>query len=289
VTIVVRRLLALLALLAAIPALAGCGAENLSPTAIAQAADTTVAANGMKVRIDQTMTLPGMGPFEMGGDGEIDTRNQRSRFSLGLKSAPDAPAGIGDAFTTDVVSDHLDVYTRTPQLSAVLGKGKRWLKIDVAEISQAAGIDLSSMAQSSQDPSQMLRQLKAASGDIEKVGEEDVRGVGTTHYKATIDFEKYPDLVPASERAAARASMRQLMELTGARTVPVEVWVDDDDLVRRLKQTMNLTMPGAGAMSMVQELELYDFGTKVDIDVPDPAEVADMTDLAGLGAATLAP
>ncbi len=287
--IFVRRLIALLALLAAIPALAGCGAEDLSPTAIAQAADTTVAANGMKVRIDQTMTLPGMGPLEMGGDGEIDTRNQRSRFSLRLESAPDAPAGIGDAFRTDVVSDRLDVYTRTPQLSSVLGEGKRWLKIDIAEVSRAAGLDVSSMAQSSQDPSQMLRQLKAAGGDIEKVGEEDVRGVATTHYKATIDFERYPELVPADERAAARASMRQLIKLTGARTAPVEVWVDDDDLVRRLEQTTKLTIPGAGPMSMVQQLELYDFGTKVDIEVPDPAEVADMTDLAGQGAATLGP
>ena len=135
----------------------------------------------------------------------------------------------------------------------------------------------------------MLRQLKAAGGDIEKVGEEDVRGVATTHYKATIDFERYPELVPADERAAARASMRQLIKLTGARTAPVEVWVDDDDLVRRLEQTTKLTIPGAGPMSMVQQLELYDFGTKVDIDVPDPAEVADMTDLAGQGAATLGP
>lgn len=267
-------------MLAATPLLTGCGAEDLSPSSIAQAADATVAKSAMKMRIDQTMTIPGIGPLEMGGDGVIDTRRQRSRFTLGVTSAPDAAAGaFGDEFKTEVISDHLDVYTRMPQLSAVLGKGKRWLKIDVAEVSKAAGIDISTMAQSSQDPSQGLRQLKAVSGQIEKVGEEDVRGVSTTHYRAKIDFSKDPSLVPPAERAAARASMRQLIKLTGSRTAPVDVWVGEDDLVRRFRQKMKLAIPGAGTSAIEQRFELYDFGTRVDIDVPDADEVADMTDL----------
>jgi hypothetical protein len=290
VAIAARRPIACLAVLAAIPALGGCGTEDLSPSAIAQAADATVASNGMKMQIAQTISVPGERPLRLGGDGAIDPRNQRSRFTLRMTAAPDAAAGaLGDSFRTDVIGDHLDVYTRSPQLATVLGKGKRWLKIDVAEVSKAAGLDLSTMTQSSQDPSQMLRQLEAVSGDVEKVGEEPVRGVATTHYRATIDFSRYPDLVPADERAAARASMRQLVKLLGTRTAPVDVWVDDDDLVRRYRQTMNLSIPGGGGrMSTQQQFELYDFGTSVDIDVPDAGEVSDMTDLVRGGAAALA-
>jgi hypothetical protein len=289
VAIAVRRLIACLALLAAIPALGGCGTEDLSPSAIAQAADATVASDGMKMQIAQTITVAGEGPLRMGGDGAIDPRHQRSRFTLRMTEAPDAAAGaLGNSFTTDVISDHLDVYTRSSQLATVLGKGKRWLKIDVAEVSKAAGLDLTTMTQSSQDPSQMLRQLKAVSGDVERVGAEQVRGVGTTHYRATIDFGRYPELVPAGERAAARASMRQLIKLLGTRTAPVDVWVDDHDLVRRYRQTMHLSIPGGGGrMSMQQQFELYDFGARVDIAVPDAAEVTDMSDLVGGGAAAL--
>jgi hypothetical protein len=283
-SISVRRLPALLAVLAAIPALAGCGAEDLSPSSIAQAADTTVATSAMKLRIDQTMTIPGVGPMQMGGDGAIDIRHQRSRFTLGITSAPGGAAGaLGDALSTEVISDHFDVYTRSPQLSPLLGDGKRWLKVDVAEISKAAGIDLSAMARPNQDPSQSLQQLKAVSGDVEKVGEEAVRGVSTTHYRATIDFDKYPDLVPAEDRAAARASMRQLIKLTGSHTAPVEVWVGEDDLVRRFKQKLSLAIPGAPS-AIEQQIELYDFGAKVDIDVPDADEIADMSDLAAAAA-----
>jgi hypothetical protein len=283
-SISVRRLPALLAVLAAIPALAGCGAEDLSPSSIAQAADTTVATSAMKLRIDQTMTIPGIGPMQMGGDGAIDIRHQRSRFTLRITKAPGAAAGaFGDAFRTDVITDHFDVYTRTPQLSALLGSGKRWLKIDLAEISKSAGIDLGAMAQPNQDPSQSLQQLKAVSGEVEKLGEEPVRGVSTTHYRATIDFEKFPSLVPAKDRGAARASIRQLIELTGSSTAPIEVWIDEDDLVRRFEQKLKLASPG-GPSAIEQRIDLYDFGAKVDIDVPDAGEVADMSDLAGAGA-----
>lgn len=269
-------------MLATTPLCAGCGAEDLSPSAIAQAAEATVAKSGMRMRIDQTTTIPGVGPLKMGGDGVIDTRSQRSRFTLGLISAPGGAAGaFGEQLDTEVISDHFDVYTRTPQLSAILGEGKRWLKIDVVKISKAAGIDISALAQSSQDPSQGLRRLKAVSGDVEKVGDEDVRGVSTTHYRATIDFSTYPSLVPEPERAAARASMRQLIKLTGSRTTPVEVWVGEDDLVRRLTQKLKLAIPGAGSYAIEQRFELYDFGTKIDIDLPDADEVADMTDLVG--------
>ncbi|HEX6388476.1 MAG TPA: hypothetical protein VFZ89_03490 [Solirubrobacteraceae bacterium] len=275
-----RRLIVLLALLVAVPALAGCGADDLSPSSIAQAADKTVATNGMKLRMDQKMTIPGFGPMEMGGDGAIDIRHQRSRFTLRITKAPGAAAGaFGDAFRTDVISDHYAVYTRTPQLSALLGGEQLWLKLDVAKISKAAGIDLSAMAQPNQDPSQALQQLKAVSGDVEKVGEEPVRGVSTTHYRAKIDFAKFPDLVPAKDRAAARAAMRQLIKLTGSSTAPTEVWVGEDDLVRRFRQKLELAGPGGGPSAIEQQIELYDFGAKVDIDVPDPDEVADMSDL----------
>ena len=57
-----RRLLALLALLGVVAGLAGCGADDFSTASIAEAADVTVAERGMRIAIDQKMTLPERGP-----------------------------------------------------------------------------------------------------------------------------------------------------------------------------------------------------------------------------------
>ena len=63
----------------------------------------------------------------------------------------------------------------------------------------------------------------------------------------------------------------------------MEVWVGDDDLVRRFRQKLTLAI--AGAPTAIEQQ--FDFGTKVDIDVPADDEVADLTDLASGRAATL--
>ena len=287
-----RRLLALLALLAAIPVLAGCGAENLSTASIAEAADVTVAERGMRIAIEQTLTLPGAGAGRMKttGSGVMDTAGQASHLTMKVTSAPDVVVGAFDKndLSTEVITDRTVVYTHSAQLSQLLGAGRRWLRIDAAKVGEAAGIDVSALTQPGQDPTQALRQLKAVGADVEKVGREDVRGVETMRYRATVDLRRYPAHAPAAERAAAREAIERLIDMTGASTIPVDVWIGQDDLVRRVAQ--KLALKGAGGPSSVeQRLELYDFGTRVDIRIPPPSQVTDMTKLAASGAATIGP
>ena len=197
---------------------------------------------------------------------------------------PDVIVGAFDAsdLATEVITDHAVVYTHSAQLSQLLGAGRKWVKFDAEKLGRLAGIDVSALTQSGQDPTQAVRQLRAVSDDIEKVGREQVRGVDTMHYRATVELRRYPALVPAGERAAARDAIDQLIEMTGAATVPVDVWVGEDDLVRRLAQ--KLTLKGAGGPSEIeQRFEFYDFGADVDVRIPPPSEVADVTDLAASG------
>ena len=285
-----RRLLALVALLVVGTGLAGCGAEDLSTASIAEAADVTVAERGMRIAIDQTLTLPAAGRISMTGSGVMDTAGQASQLTMEVTSVPDVVVGAFDKsdLTTEVITDHAVVYTHSAQLSQLLGAGHKWVRFDAEKIGRAAGIDVSALTQSGQDPSQAVRQLKAVSGDVEKVGREQVRGVDTVHYRATVELRRYPALVPAGERAAARDAIDQLIKVTGAATVPVDVWVGEDDLVRRLTQTLSLK--GAGGRSQIeQRFELYDFGADVDVRIPPPSEVADVSDLAASGAATIGP
>jgi len=53
--------------------------------------------------------------------------------------------------------------------------------------------------------------------------------------------------------------------------------------VRRIAQKLSLDAAGMSS-AIEQRFEFYDFGAKVDIDVPDAGEVAEMSDLAAAGA-----
>jgi len=281
-----RSLVALLAVVIALPVLSGCGADDtLSPEAVASAADATVAKGGAKIAMELNATLPGADKLTMSGEGAVDTRTRRGHLTL---EAAQAPAGIDkEKFTQEIVFDKLIIYLRGQALAAVLDKGKRWIKIDIAKAGKEAGLDLSSVMQTGQDPSQSLRLLKAVSDDVKTLGEEDVRGVKTTHYKATIDLEKYPDTVPANDRAAARATIETLTKATGESKSPVEFWLDEDKLVRRYVQSLSVKT-GATKNAIRQKIEFYDYGAKVDVTIPPAGEVQDLTDLAatGLGGST---
>jgi hypothetical protein len=272
-----KRILALpLMLLAAVPLLAGCSADSISAEGIAQAAATTSAKGGAKLSLRATVTVPGGPPITMIGSGVLDPQRKVGRIHMSFAG----PAGVGGAMQQEMIVDGFTMYMRVPSLGAGLGSGKKWLKFDVAKAGKALGIDVSQMGSFGQDPSQSLQMLKAVAGDVKTVGEEDVRGVSTTHYSATIDLAKYPATVPATARAAVRRSVDQIARLTGTRTIPVDVWVDGDDVVRRFSQTLKMTVAGS-VMQTKQTMELYDFGTKVHVQAPPKSEVQDLSDLAG--------
>jgi hypothetical protein len=286
-----RRLLALLAI--APLALVACGgSENsagvpvLSAHALANVADTTTAKGTMRMTMRQTFSLGGEGSLPMSGQGVFDTKNNRGEMTMtmDLSSLEGAGALGGAASKQHVIIDGSTMYMSSPLLAGGLPGGKQWLKLDLAKLGKQAGIDVGSLMQSgSQDPTQMLRFLKGASGDITKLGSETVRGEPTTHYKATVDFTKIPDTVPASQRAAVRSAMRQLVGLAGTKTMPMEVWIGDDGVARRIATDMTMTIDGQRT-KLAQRMEFYDFGTKVAIAVPPASETFDAGELGrGLG------
>ena len=102
----------------------------------------------------------------------------------------------------------------------------------------------------------MRRQLDAFVAGVEKAGNkgtEDVGGVSTTHYTATVD---------------TATSMRELgmKPSPGApETVIYDVWLDEDDLIRRMEFTLN----GATARLLASE-----WGEPVSITAPSGSELA---------------
>ncbi len=161
-----RRLLGLLPLLIALPLItSGCGADDVNPDALAQAAETTRAKGGVHITMEGTVESAGEKvPIE--AEGDADLRNSRAHLKT--------QAGNG-----------------VPEFEQIL--------------------------------------------------------IGTTMY------------------------------VRGSATMPVEVWIDDDDLVRRQKMTTRLKVPAP--MTSTIDIRFTDFGKPVRIQAPE-GDVRDITDQA---------
>ncbi len=220
--------------------------------------------------------------FEMVSTGAYDTGAQRMSMEMdtgGLlgrlaAAGEDAPVGLDEP--TQIVVDGTTVYLRAPLLD-MLGGGGTWLSLSSEDLGTTA--DGLGLGAASFDPSKILESLRGVTGEPEVVGTEEVRGVDTTRYTATLDLATAVAEAPADQRDLVEAQLDQL----GTAEIAVDVWVDGEGLARRLQVNMAdvLGAAGAGDTSAVLTIELFDYGEPVDIQVPSPDEVTSLGD--GLG------
>ena len=203
--------------------------------------------------------------------------------SLLASRAPgaDMPAGFDEPMV--VVVDGTTTYMRMPMLDALTGTSG-WLSMTPEDIG-LAGDALGMGFAPTNNPTQMMEALRGISDDLEEVGTEEVRGTDTIHYRGTIDLERALAQVREQVRPALQA---QLGEMTG--TLPVEVWLGEDGLVRRLSMDMAELLATASAESGTKMdggslvMEFFDYGADVEVDLPDAEDTRPFTEvLGGLG------
>jgi hypothetical protein len=207
--------------------------------------------SGVPQRVDLSLT------------GAVDPATKRMKAEMDLSSL--LPAGAAMPSTISLVGEGTVAYVLTP---AVGGTPPRWMKIDGAALTQGALGGLPSGT----NPLDSFEQLKAVDAEIEEVGEEEVRGTKTTHFRTRLDLQKVVDAMPAESRPASAAQMAAIGE------VPVDVWLDDQDRPRR--QRMDITLP-EGAGTMIITIEAFDFGKPVTIELPPADQVVDGSALLG--------
>jgi hypothetical protein len=244
------------------------------------------------------MTFPGATEsFGFSGDGAFDSGADRASLSFDLSSfagllgglfagaaGEDAPDfGDADAWKIEAVQDGTVMYLRFPAVSDELPDGKSWVRIDPTTMAEAQGFDFEQFEQfTSNDPRKMLDFLKAVSGEVETVGTEELRGVSTTHYRATVDLRNYERLVPAEDREELSSMFGELIEQSGVSEMPFDVWLDDAGLVRKLELTFSQTQPGTTDVAEASmAFELYDYGADVEIELPPASQVVDASALSG--------
>lgn len=125
------------------------------------------------------------------------------------------------------------------------------------------------------DPSSQLH-LLAAVARAEVVGQEEVRGEATTHYRGSYDVARALRGARGLQQAALRSALGAAADVPEA---AYDVYLDDAGRLRRLTQTVELPpSPAVGRdspMKVTTTLELFDFGIDVTVIPPPGGQVRD--------------
>jgi len=244
--------------------------EQVEPAVIAEAAAKTTAAKTARIATLVRVVEPG-GQERFGGQGRFDFERRAGEMTLRLIEG-EAGAGGGNAKAVFVDSS---VYYQLPP--GALAGGRRWIQLDLQNVADASGLDFGPLVQGSQaDPTQYLLWLSALGPGITKIGEEDVRGVPTSRYRAAVDLNLLGEQAPPGKEAEWAAYVQTLRDRLGLAFIPVEVWVDDEGLIRRFNHEYGFSTEGKTA---VVTTELFDFGIPVNVAAPPPDQVVTLNDV----------
>jgi len=291
----VRRLLALLSVTALAVVAAGCGSSvSTGPdlTSFASAASASAASDTGRFELELELSLPGTDKsFGFSASGGFDTPNERAQLVLDMSALAELLTAFGESFggkvSGDLPSDPDDwqleaiqdgdtVYLRFPLMAKELPDGKSWIKGDAKELAAQSGGGLGQFGSfAGTDPRDTFSYLKAVSGSIETVGGETLRGTDTTHYRATIDVAKATEMLPA-EQQTGLGSLDAIFGQAGLSAIPLDVWLDAEQRVRKLEMAFEMAAPGADEKARTaMTIELYDYGEPLDISLPPADEVVD--------------
>ncbi len=240
---------------------------------VRRAADVTSQAPGFKLSGYGTVTVSGAQRVTVGMSmaGSFDRRDRQGSLTAVAHAA-------GRQIRIRELISHFTLYMGAdalPTLSTMTG-GKPWIKLNISGAIPGGG--LSSLPTTS-DPAQFVEYLKAVSTHTTKLGTATIRGVRTTGYRAIVDLNRYPGLVAPAQRNGVRRTIKTLEATIGSDSMPLEVWIDGNHLVRRehvaftecvsqLHESINLTT------------DLYDYGPQPKPRIPPASQVYDATPLA---------
>jgi hypothetical protein len=255
--------------------LAACGGVKSTIDPVAEAASKSANAGGVRMQLDASFTVSGTSA-SFSAEGVFDGDEGELTMDMGdLLGQAGLPGGPMKVISTKEDGEVV-LYMQMPALAGFVPGGKPWLKLNMQDAMEAQGVGGSArdlFGASSQNPAEALELLKKVA-DVTEVGSETIDGVETTRYSAVVDVEEALEQAGAPPEALAAVSSSGL-----STTVPVDVWVGEDDgYVRRMTITYDANVSGQ-AFSGKVTMTLTDWGTDVSVEAPPADEVFDASAL----------
>jgi hypothetical protein len=256
----------------AVLAVAGVGcsdkADSGQPSAQAAAASSGARANASllqasvansvsstTVQFDATATVNNtpLGNLTLQANGAADFARQAA-----------SATGTAMGMTFTVVTDGSGAYVQSPIL------GSDWYRVGDSSF----GLD-QIFSQPFADPATAFALIQSSSDNVQNVGPETIRGVATTHYKATVNLAK-----AAAAAGATNQEIADKLGKLGTSTEPIDVWVDGQG---RIAQMTLAYTPGAAAPTPAQgasasfTINFTNYGQPVTITIPPASSVKDLS------------
>jgi hypothetical protein len=233
----------------------GGGGGAAASTPVSLAADITSNEPGYRF----TLAL------DAAGDGVNLTMTGTGAINTGASPSGSMSFTIGGRTINEVLAGPY-IYIQSP-ISA-----DTWYRASTAAF--ANSISAGGASLSSGDPAQTLASLRAA-GSVSDEGSQTIGGVATIHYRALVDLDHYAaDASPQQQTNAAKYA--QLLEhLTGSATLPVDVWIDGSNLVRRIQSDLPLNIHSVSLDETIT-MNLFDYGPQAAA-LPPAGQVTDIT------------
>ena len=223
------------------------GRDGSALTALRAAEKSTDAADSARVR---SMTVLGTG-MSMKADGALGWRDGVTGTVTITYTGGTAATLMRKLGTTSMEARYLPdaYYAKMGEKFADRTGGKHWIRYaydDLDALGGSSGAVLGDQMKNT-TPHQTVK-LLLASGDVRRIGEEQVRGEHTTHYSGSVE-------VPG---------------LATKTTETVDIWVDDRDLLVK-KVEKGRTDTG----ELTQTAYYSDYGVKVSAEKPPAGDTAD--------------
>ena len=270
--------------------------EAKEPTAVETvqvAYKETAAERTARTSFEVTTTGPSAGPsagpeadgqvvepatFTMRGRGVVDFSGAEASMTVNM-------LGLGNLEMRQVGGT---IYMKMPEdFSAQTPGARPWIEVDPKTVKEnQSGANLGQTQPGIvQDPTGEFEYLRGVSESVEKVGVAEVRGTRTTHYRATIDLQE----AAAEEDPGAQEAYDEMSRKLGAGKLPVEVWIDEKNRVRRYEIDMSVPVPESAAspgtsgedvtVRTRMVTEYYDFGVPVDVQAPPRDQTMDGSEM----------
>jgi hypothetical protein len=283
-------------------ALAAVVALLLAACASGTATDTADSPTAAATEPDINPTGTDSEALDRVAEAAANTADQgTSRFEITLQSAGTQGADGTQPVTVegeeDFAAEQRRMTFRAPngELEMIVDGTDVYIQLPATEDEQWARVELDDLIGDNvgfggpgglpfQSPQENLAVLSNAVTGAEESETEEVRGESTTRYDLTVDLERAAaDLEDGNETA------QQLSQQSGVTELGMQVWIDDDDLIRRIAYTLDLSqaevdtdeVEGADVEadpegSVTVTIEYFDFGATVDITLPDDDAIIDI-------------